>query len=97
MSFTACTLQLIDNYVNNELYLGMESTFRNTTIKNCIWHNTYDENCSKDVSMILYADNKRDVVSTFVLAIVILLYRRLVECKTSDKTVTIFCSKKPTY
>lgn len=74
MSFTACTLQLIDNYVNNELYLGMESMYRNSTIKNCTWHNTYDDNCSKDVSMILYVDNKRDVVSTFVLAIVILLY-----------------------
>lgn len=61
----AVTLKFIDNYVNNELYLGLESVYRNTTIKNCTWHNTYDDNCSKDVSLILYVDNKREVVSKF--------------------------------
>lgn len=53
---------MIDNYVNNELYLGLESMYQNTSIKNCTWHKVYDD-CSNDVSLILYADNKRQVVS----------------------------------
>ncbi|XP_037037699.1 phospholipase A1 member A-like [Bradysia coprophila] len=54
-------LKLIDDYVNNELYLGMEPAFRNSTRRDCVWHQTYDANCSKNVSLILYVDKKREV------------------------------------
>lgn len=68
ISFAAFALKVIDNYVNNELYLGLESVYGNGTIKDCIWHKISDD-CSQDVSIILYTDNKREVVSIIIYAI----------------------------
>ncbi|KAJ6646182.1 Phospholipase A1 member A, partial [Pseudolycoriella hygida] len=60
-SCATSALTSIDNYVNNELYLGMESSYPNSTIKSCVWHKVNDEECQKDVAMILYVDNTRAV------------------------------------
>ncbi len=38
--------------------------YKNTTIADCVWHNIDDDECSGDVSIILYADRRRQVVST---------------------------------
>lgn len=57
-------VNLLDNFVENELYLGFRDLF-NTTRKDCVWRNAFKDHklCTEDVKIWLYANGTEELVS----------------------------------
>lgn len=64
-------MDVLDEYVDNELYLGFRDLF-NTTRKDCVWRNAYKDRklCAKDVKIWLYSNGSEELV------ILIIIYRK---------------------
>lgn len=54
---------MLDEYVDNELYLGFRDFF-NTTRKDCVWRNAFRDRklCAKDVKIWLYSNGSEELV-----------------------------------
>lgn len=57
----ANAVNILDNFVDNELYLGFREFF-NTTHKDCVWHNTFKDRklCTKDAKIWLYSNGTKN-------------------------------------
>lgn len=62
--FLFVPVNLLDNFVDNELYLGFRELF-NTTHKDCVWRKIARDQklCTKDVKIWLYSNGSEEKVS----------------------------------
>lgn len=61
--FYSAVNQLLDNFVENELYLGFRDFF-NTTRKDCVWRDAIKDQklCTEEVSIWLYSNGSQELV-----------------------------------
>lgn len=56
-------MTVIDDFIDNELYLGFKDYF-NTTRKDCVWRNAFKDHtsCAEEVKIWLYSNGGEELV-----------------------------------